>query len=179
MDNSELTDSEPTNSEPTVGSGPRTEITDAFFERFTDMDSSEQRRRLKKMSPSALQEMRIHLQTRIDDIEAQLQKAKQRAARDGEYADQEWFNSAQYAKKAMGRTIQYIQMLQSRASNGHGKVSEDRDFGQVLEVIESLSWRQFFVEEAKSRLSESAYMSIAQAAGERAQEALPEGVRGE
>lgn len=163
-------------------SGSSTEITDAFVDRFGDMEKSEQKRRLQNMSPDQLQEMKILLQERIDDIEIQLQEARQRAAKDGEYADQDWFNSAQYAKKAMGRNIQYIQMLQSR-EEGHdhptsesGSEPED-DWKEALRKIEGLTWKQFFVEEAKDRLDEDTYMEIARAAGSRAERVVPNGIR--
>jgi len=163
-------------------SGINEEITDAFVDRFKEMDKNEQRRRLQKMNANQLQEMKLHLQERIDDIEAQLQEARQRAAKDGEYADQDWFNSAQYAKKAMGRTIQYIQMLQSRRpspeqpSADPGKVPEG-SFKEALRKIDGLTWKQFFVEEAKDRLDKETYMEIARAAGERAERVVPEGLR--
>jgi len=163
-------------------SGLDEEVTDAFVDHFTDLDKSEQRRHLQEMSADQLQEMKLHLQERIDDIEAQLQDARQRAAKEGEYADQDWFNSAQYAKKAMGRTIQYIQMLQSRRpspqqpSADPGSVPEG-SFKEALRKIDGLTWKQFFVEEAKDRLDEETYMEIARAAGERAERVVPEGLR--
>lgn len=153
-------------------------ITEAFVNRFQDMDREEQKRRLRGMSDEQLQEMSIRIQERIDDIEAQLQQAKSKAHSSGEYADEDWFNSAQYAKRAFGRNIQYIQMLQSRRS---GKPdAEGIESGTVdaaLTKIDSLSWKQFFVEEAKARLDEETYDEIAETAGERAREAIPEGFR--
>jgi len=157
-------------------------ITEAFVDRFGDMEREEQKRRLRKMNPEQLQEMKIRLQERIDSIEAQLNEARQKAAKDGEYADQDWFNSAQYAKKAMGRNIQYIQMLQSRGTSPDQPTAEpgnipEGSFEEALRKIDSLSWKQFFVEEAKDRLPEETYMEIARAAGERAERVVPQGLR--
>lgn len=72
-----------------------------------------------------LMEFRILLQEEIDQIAAQLNKAKGNAAANGVYSDPEWYRAAETAKKIRGRYMQEIQLQLRKARKFDSEYNND------------------------------------------------------
>lgn len=89
---------------------------------------------VKAMGVEDLLEERLELQKDLDEIKAQLSRAKTRVWESGEYSDPEWFRKAESAQRYKGRLILEIQnRLTALKEKRREEYAEERNTKDVKE----------------------------------------------
>lgn len=95
------------------------------------------------LSYEDLHEFRILLQEEIDQIAAQLNKARADAA-NGHYADPDWYRSAETAKKIRGRYMLEIQLQMRKAKEQGLAIHKDNRNRKYKEDLTEADWDGFY-----------------------------------
>lgn len=105
-----------------------------------------------------LSELKKIIESDVESIQDQLDDAKDRAAKTGQYADQQWFRKAQDAIKYKRRYIHRINQYLDEVGyiEPDTKPRKGREEGRGM----SAAWNKQFVKAAKTFLSSSDFLAI-------------------
>jgi hypothetical protein len=86
------------------------------------LNGQEKNLNLSTMSRAELLDLKMKLDTELDDIKDQIKRAEAHTAQTGEYAEPAWYWSAVRARKHKGRQSQAVQMELSKRRKERKKV---------------------------------------------------------